>query len=56
MEVGFEVIYYYDLLNLIFFLGVYICVVDIDKEICEIKVCCFVVIDDCGNIINLMIV
>ena len=36
--------------------GTYICVVDIDKGTGEIKVRRFVAVDDCGNIINPMIV
>jgi aerobic carbon-monoxide dehydrogenase large subunit len=56
MEAGFEATHYYDPPNLTFPSGAYICVVDIDKETCEIKVRRFVAIDDCGNIINPMIV
>ena len=36
--------------------GSYICVVDIDSKTGEIKIRRFVAIDDCGNIINPMIV
>ncbi len=56
MEAGFEATHYYDPPNLTFPFGSYICVVDIDRETCEIKVRRFVAIDDCGNIINPMIV
>ncbi len=56
MEAGFEATHYYDPPNLTFPFGSYICVVDIDKETYEIKVRRFVAIDDCGNIINPMIV
>jgi carbon-monoxide dehydrogenase large subunit len=56
MEAGFEATHYYDPPNLTFPSGAYICVVDIDKETGEIKVRRFVAIDDCGNIINPMIV
>ncbi len=56
MEGGFEATHYYDPPNLTFPFGSYICVVDIDKETCEIKIRRFVAIDDCGNIINPMIV
>ena len=56
MEAGFEATHYYDPPNLTFPSGAYICVVDIDRETCEIKVRRFVAIDDCGNIINPMIV
>lgn len=56
MEAGFEATHYYDPPNLTFPFGSYICVVDIDKETFDIKVRRFVAIDDCGNIINPMIV
>ncbi|ARA91939.1 carbon-monoxide dehydrogenase large subunit [Rhodothermaceae bacterium RA] len=56
MEAGFETTHYYDPPNLTFPSGAYICVVDIDKETFEIKIRRFVAIDDCGNIINPMVV
>lgn len=56
MEAGFEATHYYDPPNLTFPSGAYICVVDIDKETGGIHVRRFVAIDDCGNIINPMIV
>ena len=56
MEAGFEATHYYDPPNLTFPSGAYICVVDIDKETGGINVRRFVAIDDCGNIINPMIV
>ncbi len=56
MEAGFEATSYYDPPNLTFPFGSYICVVDIDKGTGEVKVRRFVAVDDCGNIINPMIV
>ena len=56
MEAGFEATHYYDPPNLTFPSGAYICVVDIDKETGGITVRRFVAIDDCGHIINPMIV
>jgi carbon-monoxide dehydrogenase large subunit len=56
MEAGFEAVHYYDPPNLTFPSGAYICVVDVDKETGGITVRRFVAIDDCGNIINPMIV
>ena len=56
MEGGFEAVHYYDPPNLTFPSGAYICVVDIDGKTGAIKVRRFVAIDDCGNIINPMIV
>ncbi len=56
MEAGLEAVDYYDPPNLTFPFGTYIAVVDIDKGTGEIKVRRFVAVDDCGNIINPMIV
>ena len=56
MEAGLEAVDYYDPPNLTFPFGSYICVVDIDKGTGEVNVRRFVAIDDCGNIINPMIV
>ena len=56
MEAGFEATHYYDPPNLTFPSGAYICIVDIDKETGQIDVRRFVAIDDCGHIINPMIV
>src|SRR5499426_968009 len=56
MEAGLEAVDYYDPPNLTYPFGSYICVVDIDKGTGEVKVRRFVAIDDCGNIINPMIV
>jgi carbon-monoxide dehydrogenase large subunit len=56
MEAGLEAVNYYDPPNLTFPFGAYICVVDIDRGTGEVKVRRFVAIDDCGTIINPMIV
>jgi len=56
MEAGLEAVSYYDPPNLTFPFGSYICVVDIDKGTGDVKVRRFVAVDDCGNIINPMIV
>jgi len=56
MEAGLEATDYYDPPNLTFPFGSYICVVDIDKTTGQVKVRRFVAVDDCGNIINPMIV
>ena len=56
MEAGLEATDYYDPPNLTFPFGSYICVVDIDKGTGQVKIRRFVAIDDCGNIINPMIV
>src|SRR5262247_3845501 len=56
MEAGMEATHYYDPPNLTFPFGSYICVVDIDRGTGDVKVRRFVAVDDCGNIINPMIV
>jgi carbon-monoxide dehydrogenase large subunit len=56
MEAGLEATDYYDPPNLTFPFGSYICVVDIDTGTGEVKIRRFVAVDDCGNIINPMIV
>jgi aerobic carbon-monoxide dehydrogenase large subunit len=56
LEAGLEAVHYYDPPNLTFPFGTYICVVDIDRGTGEVKVRRFVAVDDCGNIINPMIV
>ena len=56
MEMGLEAVDYYDPPNLTFPFGSYICVVDIDKGTGRVNIRRFVAIDDCGNIINPMIV
>ena len=56
MEAGLEATSYYDPPNLTFPFGSYICVVDIDKETGQVNIRRFVAVDDCGTIINPMIV
>ena len=56
MEAGLEAVDYYDPPNLTFPFGSYICVVDLDKGTGEVHVRRFVAVDDCGVIINPMIV
>jgi carbon-monoxide dehydrogenase large subunit len=56
MEAGLEATDYYDPPNLTFPFGSYICVVDIDTGTGEVHVRRFVAVDDCGNIINPLIV
>ena len=56
MEAGLEAVDYYDPPNLTFPFGSYICVVDIDKGTGRVHIRKFVAVDDCGNIINPMIV
>jgi carbon-monoxide dehydrogenase large subunit len=56
MEAGLEATDYYDPPNLTFPFGSYICVVDIDTGTGEVKIRRFVAVDDCGNIINPLVV
>ncbi|HEY8323122.1 MAG TPA: aerobic carbon-monoxide dehydrogenase large subunit [Ktedonobacterales bacterium] len=56
VEAGLEAVDYYDPPNLTFPFGAYICVVDIDRGTGQVKIRRFVAVDDCGNIINPMIV
>jgi carbon-monoxide dehydrogenase large subunit len=56
MEMGLEAVDYYDPPNFTYPFGSYICVVDIDKGTGQVKIRRFVAVDDCGNIINPMIV
>tara|TARA_B100002052_G_scaffold118931_1_gene109435 strand:+ start:4 stop:1209 length:1206 start_codon:yes stop_codon:yes gene_type:complete len=56
LEAGLEATHYYDPPNLTFPFGSYIAVVDIDSGTGEVKVRRFMAVDDCGNIINPMIV
>ena len=56
MEAGLEATDYYDPPNLTFPFGSYICVVDIDTGTGEVHVRRFVAVDDCGNIINPLVV
>jgi carbon-monoxide dehydrogenase large subunit len=55
-EAGLEATSYYDPPNMTFPFGSYVCVVDIDRGTGQPKIRRFVAVDDCGNIINPMIV
>jgi carbon-monoxide dehydrogenase large subunit len=55
-EPGLEASYYYDPPNMTFPNGAYIAVVDVDRETGEVKVRRFVAVDDCGTVINPMVV
>ena len=56
MEAGLEAVDYYDPPNMTFPFGSYIAAVEVDKETGQVKVRRFVAVDDCGTIINPMIV
>lgn len=56
LEFGFDFFSFYDLINFIYLFGVYIVIVEVDKDIGKVSLKCFIVVDDVGNVINLMIV
>jgi carbon-monoxide dehydrogenase large subunit len=56
LEAGLEATDYYNPPNLTFPFGSYICVVDVDTGTGEVSIRRFVAIDDCGNIINPLVV
>ena len=55
-EPGLEATYYYDPPNLTFPYGTYVAVVDVDRDTGAVKVRRFLAVDDCGTVINPMIV
>src|SRR5689334_3546391 len=56
MEAGLEAVNYYDPPNLTFPFGAYVAVVDIDRGTGQVKIRRFLAVDDCGTVINPMIV
>ena len=56
LEHGLEATYYYDPPNMTFPHGAYIAVVDVDRDTGEVHVRRFLAVDDCGTVINPMIV
>ena len=56
MEGGLEAVTYYDPPNLTFPFGAYVCVVDIDRGTGQVAIRDFLALDDCGTVINPMIV
>ncbi|HET8845025.1 MAG TPA: molybdopterin cofactor-binding domain-containing protein, partial [Ktedonobacteraceae bacterium] len=56
LEPGLEAVNYYDPPNLTYPFGSYICVVDIDRGTGQVHIRRFMAVDDCGTIINPMIV
>ncbi len=55
-EAGLEATNYYDPPNMTFPNGTYIAVVDVDRETGEVQVRRFLAVDDCGTVINPMVV
>jgi carbon-monoxide dehydrogenase large subunit len=55
-EPGLEATHVYDPANFTFPAGAHVCVVEIDTETGEVRIEKYVAVDDCGNVINPMIV
>jgi carbon-monoxide dehydrogenase large subunit len=56
MEQGLEAISYFDPPNFVWPFGAHICVVEVDPETGAVAMTKYVAVDDCGNVINPMIV
>jgi carbon-monoxide dehydrogenase large subunit len=56
MEQGLEAVAYYDPPNLVWPFGAHICMVEVDPETGAVSILKYVAVDDCGNVINPMIV
>src|SRR5437879_6543579 len=56
MEQGLEAVAYFDPPNLVWPVGAHVCVVEVDPETGAVEIQNYVAVDDCGNIINPMIV
>ncbi|HEV3124923.1 MAG TPA: molybdopterin cofactor-binding domain-containing protein [Candidatus Dormibacteraeota bacterium] len=56
MEQGLEAVTYFDPPNFVWPFGAHICVVEIDAETGNVAIERYVAVDDCGNVINPMIV
>jgi carbon-monoxide dehydrogenase large subunit len=56
MEQGLEAVAYFDPPNLVWPFGTHIAVVEVDAETGDAQIQKYVAVDDCGNIINPMIV
>jgi carbon-monoxide dehydrogenase large subunit len=56
MEQGLEAVSYYDPSNLVWPFGAHICIVEVDPETGSVDLIKYVAVDDCGNVINPMIV
>ncbi|MFQ5679720.1 MAG: aerobic carbon-monoxide dehydrogenase large subunit [Gemmatimonadota bacterium] len=56
VEAGLEAVHYYDPPNMTYPFGTYVCVVEIDRGTGEWHVRRFVAVDDCGTVINPVVV
>lgn len=55
-EPGLSATYFFEPKNFTFPFGTHICVVEIDKDTGEVKIVKYVAVDDCGKVINPMLV
>ncbi|MDR0359928.1 MAG: molybdopterin-dependent oxidoreductase [bacterium] len=56
MELGLEAVSYFDPPNLVWPFGAHICQVEVDPETGSVDLQRYIAVDDCGNVINPMIV
>jgi len=56
MEIGLEAVAYFDPPNLVWPFGAHVCMVEVDPETGGVDLQKYVAVDDCGNVINPMIV
>ena len=56
MELGLEAVAYFDPPNFVWPFGAHICVVEVDPDTGGVDMLKYVAVDDCGNVINPMIV
>src|SRR5437660_1236266 len=56
VELGLEAVAYFDPPNFVWPFGAHICVVEVDPETGGVEMLKYVAVDDCGNVINPMIV
>ena len=56
MEQGLEAVSYFDPPNFVWPFGCHICAVEVDPETGAVTIDRYVAVDDCGNVINPMVV
>jgi carbon-monoxide dehydrogenase large subunit len=56
MEVGLEAVAYFDPPNFVWPFGAHVCMVEVDPDTGSVDMLKYVAVDDCGNVINPMIV